>query len=439
VAGAGDVDGDGLGDLIVGAPGNGAGAAAVYAGSNGSLLHAWQGQAAGDRFGHAVAGAGDLDGDGRADLLVGAPSADEGGQDAGSVYAFSGSTGQQIQSLSGSEPGDDFGNSLSSAGPDTLSADNEGDVIIGASKGRSDGRGYVQVRSRPDLALRLVVEGELPGDRFGASVALVGDVNGDQVGDLLVGSDPRDGLDLPLRAGAARLLSGADGSLLATYADGTTGSGYGSTVSGVGDVTGDGVPDVAVGSPSSGELAADAGSLRIYSGADGLSWYVLHGSQTQAALGTGAACVGDLNGDGTPDVAVAEPGSGLVHVMSVSRWNEVESGLPGVDGIPRLIGEGGLVADAEAELRLTNARPGTVAMLVLGYALTIDPATGTLVPTADIVDEGLGTSQDGTLVYSFTWPDGLSSGDTIYYQFLIWDPEAPGGESRSNTVAAVVP
>jgi hypothetical protein len=239
------------------------------------------------------------------------------------------------------------------------------------------------------------------------------------------------------------VLSGADGTLIREHADGALGSGYGTVVAGVGDVTGDGVPDIGVGAPLAEDNGSVSGSVYIYSGSDGTRWHTLHGPQPGARFGAALVPAGDVNDDGIADVAAGArgdaAGSGRVYVLSVSRWEDEGNGLPGLDGIPRLTGEGGLVADNEATLTLTGARADTTATLVLGYSLVVDGSTGKLLPKGDVVTVGLLTGSDGTLTYSFTWPAGMPSGTTVYYQFVVSDPDAPGGQARSNTVAATVP
>ena len=131
VAGVGDVDGDGLDDFFVGARqqviGPGAGYATVFSGATGLPLPnlSLTGLAAGDQFGRAVAGAGDVNGDGVPDLIVGAPLADPGGlSSAGQVTVFSGATGAALPglTLNGSTPGASFGHSVATRGIPTVMA-----------------------------------------------------------------------------------------------------------------------------------------------------------------------------------------------------------------------------------------------------------------------------------------------------------------------------
>lgn len=445
-AGVGDVDGDGRDDLLIGAPQSnvpgGRGYVRLVSGASGAVLRTLTGAAAGDQFGAAVAGAGDLDGDGKADVLVGAPLNDAGGNDAGAATAFSGATGAALYSAKGSA-GDELGTSVACELAGSLCADNDSDVIISSTCDGGDRSGVVQVRSRTDFALRFKLIGQA-GQRLGATIAPAGDVDGDGRMDLLVATDPRDANGAPTAAGSVRLVSGSNGAPLATFSDGQLGTGYGSALAGLGDVTGDGVPDIAVGEPGHDGHGPDSGSVRIYSGSTGKTWYHLLGPNAGATFGASLACAGDINDDGLPDCSVGAPAVGAavgrVFSMSVTRWEEeVGSGLPGIVGVPRLTGQGGLIAAAEASLTLTDARPGTAATLILGFALVLDPQSNTFVPTQDLIVDGMVTSSDGSLVFDFAWPAGLASGTTVYHQFRIADPSASGGQSRSNAVAAKVP
>ncbi|MDA0668050.1 MAG: hypothetical protein O3A50_09780, partial [Planctomycetota bacterium] len=137
VSGAGDVDGDGFDDLIVGAlwadPGGltEAGSAFVYSGATGSLIWQFDGQASADQLGRSVSGAGDVDGDGFDDVIVGAHGADPGGlSDAGSAFVYSGATGSLIWQFDGQASSDILGISVSGAGD--VDGDGFDDVIVGA-------------------------------------------------------------------------------------------------------------------------------------------------------------------------------------------------------------------------------------------------------------------------------------------------------------------
>jgi hypothetical protein len=454
VASAGDVDGDGVSDVIAGAPGTGAalGYARVFSGVDGSVLHTLSGATPGGRFGTAVTTSGDLDGDGLDDLAVGAPGDDAGGLDAGAVHFFGGGSGDEFHSLNGSGTGDELGATLDGFSDNDSSgvigvSDNDSSGVIGIvagapQTGGGGGSGYVLVVS-PGLSLPLQVDGLQPGDRFGASLRLVGDVNGDGVSDLLAGGDPRDGSGQPSRPGYARLISGADGLTIHTFTDGQLGWGYGTAVAAAGDVDGDGINDVIVGEPGSDAGGADRGRLYVYSGSDGAVLHVLNGPEAGGQFGAAIAYAGDVNGDALADFAASAPfhasGSGAVVVMSTSPWDDVADGTAGQYGIPRLDPQGGMVAETQVSLTLSSAREDTTATLVIGESLFVDVANGLLSPMPEQVVAGLGTAGDGTLDYTFTWPEEIPSGTKLYYQFAVTDPDAPGGVAYSNTVAGVTP
>ena len=179
---AGDVDADGLADIIVGAPGatigdlTGAGSAFVYSGASGALIHRLDGEASLDHFGGSVSAAGDVDADGIPDLLVGAPFADPGSRvDAGSAYIYSGSGGSLILRLDGQAPGDEFG--LTTALSKDLDGDGTPDLIVGAHLADPTGRragGSIYLHSGTDGSLIRRLDGRAPGDRFGASLSSLG-------------------------------------------------------------------------------------------------------------------------------------------------------------------------------------------------------------------------------------------------------------------------
>jgi hypothetical protein len=443
VAGIGDVNGDGTADLLVGAPGlqQAVGRARVHSGSSGALLHVLQGGQPGDRFGASVAVTDDLDGDGVPDVLIGAPGSDGAGVpplvDAGAAWIFSGGSGFLLHVFHGEHAGDMLGAAVGGKPADPLFADEEPTVLIGCTQeGVTGGAGLLRVHAGAagNWALRFAAAGTAAGDRFGGSVSPVGDLDADGAGDVLVGG-----------SGYARLLSGATGTLLALFS-GSAVSQYGASVAGVGDVNGDGTADVAVGEPGADLAGLDAGAVHVYSGTTHAELHAVHGPQPHAAAGRSLAAAGDVNGDLLADVAVGAPGHGAsgvdpggVFTLSLTRWQDQGGGLPGVHDIPQLEGQGGLVANTEVQLVLTEARSAASVTLVLGTGVAIDAASGTLTPLPEVVTAGLLTGVEGTLTYSFTWPNGMPPGQTVYYQFRVADPEAQGGVALSNTLAGVVP
>jgi hypothetical protein len=436
LAAAGDVNGDGRLDVIVGAPGIGLmpGYARVLSGVDGSVIRTVVGAHPGGRFGAAVAGAGDSNGDGKADLLVGEPSySASGGSGNGLVQILSGTTGSVLCQATGAS-----GDHMGAAVGGWSIVDNEPIEIIGCTMDGTNGTGAVQIRSRTNLGLLATVNGSAPGAAFGAAIARLGDVNGDGKPDVAVGASGN--------GGSVRVLSGANWSTLYTLSAPSAGTGYGTVVALVGDVNADGVPDLGCGAPLSDHNGTDAGELTLYAGATGAVISNLVGGAAGDRLGSSAAWSGDRDGDHHAEFTVTSPGgdfgfidAGQASTVSLSLWNTVENGLPGLDGIPKLTGDGGLLGATSATVSLTSGRPITGATLVVGLSMILDTLHGVLVPTPDIVVSGLQTSSSGSLDYAFTLPAGLKSGSLIYQQFLLVDSSAVGGVSRSNTVAATVP
>jgi len=287
VAGAGDVNGDGYSDVIVGA--NSANKAFVYFGSASGLAAtaAWTVTGA-NNFGGSVSGAGDVNADGYSDILVGASGGNK-------VYGYYGSATGPAATASWTSPtgSGSYGWSVAPAGD--VNSDGYSDVIIGAN---SANRAYVYYGSSTGLSAAAVTILTGTAGLFGNSVACAGDVNGDGYADVIVGSSGGNN---------AFVYHGGAGGISTTSAWTITSAGgslYGNSVSGAGDVNGDGFADVVVG-------AYGANKSYVYFGSTtGLS-------ATAAWTGTGATgnnygyCVapaGDVNGDGFSDVIIGATG-----------------------------------------------------------------------------------------------------------------------------------
>ena len=321
VSGAGDVNGDGYYDLIVGAPyddtnGSASGSARVFSGADGSVLHTFDGDSPDDLFGLSVSGAGDVNGDGYDDLIVGASYDDNNGSDSGSARVFSGADGSVLYTFDGDSSGDEFGRSVGSAGD--VNGDGYADVIAGA---RYDDTGSARVLSGLDGSILYTFDGDSTGDRFGASVSGAGDVNGDGYEDLVVGapSDNNNGF----RSGSARVFSGVDGSILYTFDGDSPYDEFGISVSGGADVNGDGFDDVIVGTYGDDNNGDRSGSARVFSGVDGSVLYTFDGDSPFDHFGFTVSGAGDVNGDGYADLIVGTPyddnngeNSGIARVFS---------------------------------------------------------------------------------------------------------------------------
>ncbi|MDX2114177.1 MAG: integrin alpha [Planctomycetota bacterium] len=307
VASLGDINADGVSDLLIGIvldPTNGAsaGSARAISGKTGLPLFFFFGQAPGHRLGFSVSSAGDVNNDGAPDILIGAPFVSGGN---GAVNIYSGLTGQLLRTLTGDPTGDTFGSSVSGVGD--VDADGFDDVLVGLPLNDAGGAnaGAARIYSGADGSLLRTMTGDAAGDQFGASVSAVGDVDGDTVPDYIVGARFADvgGND----AGMARVFSGATGDTIRTLRGLQAGDQFGSAVSGAGDLNGDASEDVLVGAPQNDAAASGAGAAYIISVASGVILREFRGDSAFDNLGFAVAAAGDVNGDGFQDAIVGAP------------------------------------------------------------------------------------------------------------------------------------
>jgi FG-GAP repeat len=315
IADAGDVNGDGVHDVLVGAPGaSGPGRASVYSGVNGERLLHVAAHAEGDRFGYAVAGVGDLNHDGHDDFMVGAPGDDHAGTDAGQVTVFSGSDGHRMLVLRGSS-GDHFG--VGTDGTADMNGDGVGDLVAGARDAGPGHRGQVSVFSGKTGARLWVTDAASTGVDFGTFfVAGVGDLDRDGTPDVYAAdySDKTHGGN----TGRGYVLSGVDGTPIREMVGSGRGQGLGPGRE-AGDVDGDGVEDLIVGSYLSNDGAPRAGKVQIFSGATGEVLRTLTGTDQYDNVGFDAVSLGDVNGDGIPDELISAANRNDVYVVAGIR------------------------------------------------------------------------------------------------------------------------
>lgn len=317
VAGAGDVNGDGQPDFICGAPygepgGGNRGSAVVFSGVDGSVLYRIFSTTGSSLLGESVAGGKDVNGDGKADFIVGAPGAVNTGLDRpGSAYVYSGADGILLHSITGAAIADQFGYSV--AFFDDLNGDGKSE--FGAGARWTDLNGFTQVGSAyvysgADGTLIYKKDGSAEFDIFGYSMANAGDVNADGTPDFVVGSPFADPGGLS-SAGSAFVYSGTDGSLLRRL-DGFASSDWlGFSVAGAGDVNGDGFADIIAGAPKgSAQPLPASGAVFVFSGRDGTLLYQMTSTEALDWVGWSVAGLGDGDGDGKGDFLIATPAAG---------------------------------------------------------------------------------------------------------------------------------
>lgn len=336
VACAGDVNGDGFSDLILpipyfssnpaSSPGDASSSRfrIVHGAGYGMLLNTL-GQTAPPRIdifteanGHAgwsVANAGDVNGDGLSDVIVGIPDAGDG---LGQVHIHHGTPdGPSITPalvLNGTIPGGRYGASVATAGD--VNGDGYADVVIGAPEG--SGQFTIHLGGPGGLSSEMaVVASGLPGSQFGAVVATAGDVNCDGMADVLVAA-PGSGVVHVYHGSMAGLTVPPALSIPSPQ----PGSGFGSSVATAGDVNGDGYSDIIIGAPDFSNGEPGEGAAFVYFGApDGIDPVVhrqLEGNEAGIAFGTSVAGAGDMNGNGVSDVVVGapmKPPNGAIHVF----------------------------------------------------------------------------------------------------------------------------
>lgn len=298
---AGDFNNDGYPDLIIGAPEDanlfvpGEGFARVHSGLNGAVLFTAQGQANFECYGAAVEGDLDLNNDGVADILVGAPQASQVMPDAGRVEARSGVSGALMYSINGLNNGEEFGYSIAALGD--VNFDGRDDFAVGAPNapaGLINDVGRVTIHSGLNGSILHSIAGSGSSDRFGYDLACAGDVTGDGRDDLLVGS----------LFGGVKVISGASGAVVNTIGANSPDI-YGRALDSIADLNGDGVRDFVIGATQEDFFNPGTGFVDVVSGTSGFSLFTVSGQNIGDRFGCEVSAIGDWDGDGKEDFAVS--------------------------------------------------------------------------------------------------------------------------------------
>jgi len=467
VSGAGDVNGDGRDDVIVGAPaadnnsrGNSGSSYVIYgqaSNTNIDLLSLTtsqgfriDGAAASDQSGISVSGAGDVNGDGRDDVIVGADLADNNSRtSSGSSYVIYGQasntnidllplTTSQGFRIDGAVLLDTSGTSVSGAGD--VNGDGRDDVIVGASGADNNSRSasgssyviYGQVSNTNIDLLTLTIaqgfriDGAAASDQSGISVSGAGDVNGDGRDDVIVGADLADN-NSRTSSGSSYVIYGQASNTNIDLLPLTTSQGFridgavlldtsGTSVSGAGDVNGDGRDDVIVGASGAdnNSRSASGSSYVIYgqvsnTNIDLLTLTIAQGFRIDGAAasdqsGISVSGAGDVNGDGRDDVIV---GADLAD--NNSRGNSGSSYIINSTFLPKIAYENTLLAsqgqpfsESPKTFRATGSRTVTVTP-ALPTGLSLNATNGVIsgTPTAP-----------GITIHTITLTDALGRTST---------------------------
>jgi K319-like protein/FG-GAP repeat protein len=331
VSGIGDVNADGVADLLVGAPGQDR--VYVLSGATRSAIRTIEDPEGltGNRFGYAVDSMPDLNGDSVQEILVGAPGplfasvplpcvvepCPPPDPQWGRAFVISGATGAVIHKLT---PVTDFlGFGVSVASPGDVTGDSISDVVVGMVPfGLASAFGRVYAFSGANKALLWAAQE--PGGKqlasFGLRVTTISDLTGDSRRDILVGApfhDVNPDPNVTLSAGEAYLLSGANGAIVRTTPNPSPSDGdlFGLGLAAVGDQTGDGKEDYVIGEPG-------AGLVTRINGATGGSPGAVTSPEANDQFGFAIANAGDQDGDGLADFWVGAPNGRTVQLRSWS-------------------------------------------------------------------------------------------------------------------------
>ena len=330
---AGDVNDDGHADIIVGGSysRNRSGKAYVFSGKDGQVLLELNGFEAGDQFGTKVTGTGDFDGDGYADLLIGAPGSDQEGLDAGRAYLFSGKNGDLLATVDGERPGDSMGTCVAGtkSGVKRL-------LAVGAANAGRGQRGRVYVyefipreNTTQSLEPLFGIESDATGVHLGGMfLSFVGDIDGDGWSDVYA-SDWENNAH-GRTTGRVYVHSGRTGDRLLTLTGDRAGDGFGIGPGRAGDVNGDGFDDLIIGAWRNSDGAPMAGKCYLYSGIDGTLLEDFVCTVEGDTFGFDAVGMGDLDGDGGTDYLItcawsssAGKKAGRAVVIAGPTWDAV--------------------------------------------------------------------------------------------------------------------
>jgi hypothetical protein len=435
VSSAGDINGDGFDDLIIGAvnAGNTGRSYVIFGRSggfsrflnlsdlNGANGFAINGISPGDNFSYSISRAGDINGDGINDLIIGARTADPNGLNSGRTYVVFGRgsgfgsnlnlaslDGKNGFALNGINAGDYSGISVSSAGD--INGDSFDDLIIGArgadpNSKSSSGQSYLvfgrnQFENSLNLATLdgsngLAINGINAGDYSGWSVNSAGDINGDGFDDVIIGSFAADKSYVVFGKSsgftASLNLSELDGINGFTIDSVNFGDRSGRSVSSAGDINGDGFDDLIIGARNASPNGYSSGQSYLIFGRrngfipnlnlsllNGINGFAINGINARDYSGGSVSGAGDVNGDGFDDLIIGARGAdpnGLSSGQSYVVFGRAASPIPVItlSVAPTRVNE-----DNTANLVYTFTRSGSLTNpLTVNYTVGGNATNGT--------------------------------------------------------------
>jgi hypothetical protein len=367
------------------------------------------------QLGASLSALGDLDADGIADFAVGDPGyTASGAAGSGQVLILSGADGAILHTLLGTPvAGQAFGTALAAL-------DANGDGVSDLAVGAPGGNGAVWIYSGADGSVLQAITSASPGagSRFGEALANAGDQNADGKDDLFAGAPGANSL-----TGAVLVLSGSSGGLIQTLTPEIDGIQFGAAVATTPDLSGDTLPDLAVGAPA---FDGGFGRVQLMAGTDGAELFYATGTVAGALLGSRIGAVDDRNADGVADLIVGSGSGGGAFLLSGSNLALISDlSLAGAAaGLP--VVPGGVVdVDLNGTTEMLVGYPG--ASPLAQVKVVPDP----LAPEANVYEAAAAGSGLGSAIavipgLGFALGEPLAAGGAVHVYGVLADSDGDG-------------